>query len=290
MKSKVWLVLWGRSVSGRCPAKVIRDIGGTNLFEIMLMRHLQYFQPDRVVASVPEGPQDDLLARWVEQILNIEVFRNGDNGPLHINADLVEHFGLDDDDIQVNASPDIPFTYIEDIQHRINALADSDMDFTESLSEGFPCRDWEWACAYKRVWRGATSRMVAATGIDAFGSQARPGDARLFWAMLIESGLLRPLIIEKPEPAKEPWPHQPLWVDEPEHFEQARVIVEVLGADGLRDRAIRELLADRPEIVEMTANAPRSTVKIFQEYRRGVEALMRVADEDGFVPQWTESR
>jgi len=285
VKPRIWLVQWGRSISTRCPAKIVRDLCGTNLFELCINRHLQYIEVDRVVATIPEGPQDDLLAQQADR-RGIEVFRNRDNGPLLTNLELVNHFGMADGDIQINTSPDVPFTYLEDAQYRIDALIYSDKAFTESLPETFPCRDWEWACCYKRIWKAKTSRNVATAAIDAFGSQARQGDARLFWAMLVESGLHRPLIIEKPEPAKEPWPWQPLWIDEPEHFEQARLIVEALGKEGLTDRAIRQLLDDRPELVRMTANAPRSTIKIFQEYRRGVEALRRVADRDGFVPQW----
>lgn len=273
-------------MSIRCPAKTVRDIGGMNLFQLTLERHLQYLRPGRIVATIPEGPQDDLLARWVEEFFNIEIFRNRDNGPLHINRELADFFKMADQDIQINTSPDVPFTYLEDIQYRIEALLDSDRDFTESLPETFPCRDWEWACCYKRLWKAKTARSAAMVAVDTFGSQARPGNARLFWAMLVESGLQRPLIIEKPEPAKEPWPWQPLWIDEPEHFEQARLIVEALGADGLQDRAVRKLLDDRPELARMTANAPRKTIKAFQEYRRGTEALLKVADIDGFIPQW----
>jgi hypothetical protein len=286
MRPKIWLVQWGRSASTRCPSKVTRDFCDTTLFELGITRHLQYIKPDRIVASIPEGPRDDLLARFAEQ-MGIEVFRNRDNGPLSTNLEMVDFFKMADDDIQLNTSPDVPFTYIEDIQYRIDALIDSDKNFTEPLPEGpFPHRDWEWACCYKRVWKAKTSRLAATAAIDQFGSQARPGDARLFWAMLVETGLHRPLIIEKPEPAKEPWPWQPLWIDEEAHFLQAEMIVKALGTDGLKDRAIRGLFDKKPLLATMTANAPRSTVKVFQEYRRGVDALRRVADRDGVVPQW----
>ncbi len=286
MRPKIWLVQWGKSTSSRCPAKVVRDLCGTNLFKLTIDRHLRYIDPDRVVATVQEGPQDDFLAQWAEHDLGIEVFRNQNNGPLHMNLEMANHFRMADDDIQINISPDVPFVYLEDVQYRIDALIDSDKDFTESLPEKFPCRDWEWACCDKRVWKAGTSRKIETAAVDSYGSQARLGDARLFWAMLIETGLHRPLIVEKPTPAKECWCWQPLWIDEPEHFRQAEMIVEALGEEGLKDRSIRKLLDDRPLLAQMTANAPRSTIKIFHEYKRGVDALKRVVDRDGFVPQW----
>lgn len=286
MKPKVWLVLWGRSVSTRCPSKVVRDIGGVNLFQLVLKRHLQYLSPDRIVASIPEGPQDDLLARWVEEFFNIEVFRNADDGPFHMNRAIVDFFRMADQDIQLNTSPDVPFAYLEDMAYRIEALTDSGADYVESAPTGqFPIRDWEWACCPKRVWRARASRK-GMEAIDFYGSNARPGPARDLWRTLVETGWNKVLLVEKPDPAKEPWPWQPLWVDEPEHFEQARLIIEELGVEGLRDRAVRKLLDDRPELKAMTANAPRRTTKTFYEDRAMVTALERIADRAGVVPQW----
>jgi len=285
LKPKIWLILRGKTNSRRCPHKVVRDIGGTTLFKLQLTRYLQYITPDRIVASIPAGPGNDLLARQVER-MGFPVFRNANNGTFHTQKAAMDFFEIDDQDIAIQTTPDTPFVYLEDLQYKINALLDSDADYTVWAPTGqFPMRDWEWAVGPGAVGKAGWGRRCM-EAIDYYGGAAREGRARDLLRMMIETGWNKLLLIETPKPAREPWPWQPLWIDEPEHFEQAKLIIEALGIGGLRDRAIRKLLNDRPEIAQMTANAPRRTTKIWHEDREMMDILERIAERDGTAPQW----
>lgn len=264
------------------PYKTIRLLGGKPLVLVCLERFRHYCRFDAQYAAVPPGPADDLLA-WTLEREGIRVFRQDQRGPW-VPRTAVQEAALQPDDVIVFAGADEPFIYSEDLQHRVDALKASDCNMVvSSPTGGFPIRDWEWAVGPQMWTAKASLSLMGLHTVNQVGSPARPGVGPEAYRLLVKMEILRPLLVEKPLPTREPWPWQPLWIDEPGQFSKAKLIYEALGDGVPTDRHIRQFLKHHPEVARMGANATRKTSKIFYEDVEMVGLLRDILARDGAV-------
>jgi len=281
--AKTFLFLRVRTHSSRVPFKAVRLLGGKPLFLVCLERFQRYLDVDAVFATTMPGAQDDLLA-WTLEGMGIKTLRQSQRGPWIPQA-TARALEWQPDDIIVYIGADEPFIYCEDMQHRVDALKASDCNMIVSAPTGhFPLLDWEWAVGPQMWTAKASISLDGLETVNRKGSPARVGGAAADYRLLMTMGLLKPLLVEKPLAAREPWPWQPLWIDEPGQFEKAQLIYEGIGDDVSTDRHIRAFLKRHPEIAQMGANAPRRTTKIFYEDEETVALLRSIAEEKGIVP------
>ncbi len=279
---RTFLFLRVRTHSNRIPFKAVRLLGCKPMFLVCLERFQHYVKADGVFATTLPGPQDNLIA-WTLEGMGIQTLRQSQRGPW-IPKETAEALGFERDDVIVYVGGDEPFIYCEDLQHRVDALKASDCNMIVSApTDIFPILDWEWAVG-PQMWIAKAS--IALDGFEVInrrGSPARVGGSMPAYRLLIKMGLLRPLLMEKPLAAREPWPWQPFWVDERGQFEKADFIYNGIGADIPTDRQIREFIIQHPEVAKSGANAPRRTVKIFYEDEEMVGLLKDIMKRDGTV-------
>lgn len=283
--ARTFLFLRVRTQSERLPFKALRLLGGKPLFLVCLERFRHYCRFDAEYAAVPPGPADDLLAWTLEQEW-VTVFRENQRGPW-VSKPVAKEADFQSEDVIVFAGGDEPFIYCEDLQHRVDVLKASGCNMVVSApTGGFPIRDWEWAVG-PQMWIGKAALSLSGLHtINQVGSPARSGVGPEAYRLLVRMGLLKVLLVEKPLSAREPWPWQPLWVDEPGQFSKAKLIYEALGDVVPSDRHVRQFLECHPEIVRMGANATRKTSKIFYEDEEMVGLLRDIRAHDGAIPAW----
>lgn len=284
--SKTILFFRVRSQSERMPFKALRLLGGKPLFLVCLERFRHYCRYDGEYAAVPPSPSDDLLA-WTLEREGVKVFRQDQRGPWVPARTVAQEAGFRPEDVMIFAGGDEPFIYCEDLQHRVDALKASDCNMVVSApTGGFPIRDWEWAVGPQMWIAKASLSLMGLHVINQIGSPARSGAGPEAYRLLVRLGLLKLLLVEKPLPAREPWPWQPLWVDEPGQFAKAKLIYETMGDGVPSDRHIRQFLKHHPEIARTGANATRKTSKIFYEDEEMISLLRGILARDGAVPAW----
>jgi len=279
-----------RAQSERVPFKAMRLMGGKPMFLVCLERLRHYCHFDAECAAVPPNPADDLLA-WALGREGVAVFRENQRGPWIPAETVTVEAGFQPDDVVVFAGGDEPFLYCEDLRHRVDSLKASDCNMAVSApTGGFPIRDWEWAVGPQMWIAKASLSFMGLHAINQIGSPARQGAGPEAYRLLIRIGLLKVLLVEKPLPAREPWPWQPLWVDEPGQFGKAKLIYENLEEAVPSDRHIRQFLEHHPEMATWGANAMRRTSKVFYEDEEMVGLLRGIMARDGAIPALGDGR
>lgn len=283
--SKTVLVLGVRTLSTRSPYKSVRLINGEPLYLISLRKWRRYVEADYEITYTPTTPANDLVAYMLEQH-GCDVYRT-DNYPRD-EAEIHKRYGLKGEDITVGVRPDEPFQPLVHLQEYIDVLKETSLASIEMVPHGdFPIRDWEWALGplqspATRIDSWGPHTYSKSEGI-LLGSPARYKDPMPdVRAQLLRGDVVRPLMVEKSDELKRPWPYQPLWIDEPGQFEKAKLIMEILGSNPVpTPEQIWQLLEDRPEIKLMANNSTRYTVKMNYENEFMVDVLRGIADKYG---------
>lgn len=103
---KVLAVIQARMNSSRLPGKVLADLGGVSVLELMVHRLRKSKSLTKIVVAMTHSPSDDQLALACNQI-GVEVFRGNEFDVLGRFNDVSNHFS--DFDTIVRLTADCPF-------------------------------------------------------------------------------------------------------------------------------------------------------------------------------------
>lgn len=103
---KVLAVIQARMNSSRLPGKVLADLGGVSVLELMVHRLRKSKSLTKIVVAITHSPSDDKLVVACNQI-GVEVFRGNEFDVLRRFNDVSNHFS--DFDTIVRLTADCPF-------------------------------------------------------------------------------------------------------------------------------------------------------------------------------------
>lgn len=126
---KILAIVQARLGSSRFPRKVLADICGSPVLQIVLERLRRSNCLDQIVVAVPDGQSDDYLARFVED-LGYPVSRGSEVDVLqrYYQAAL-DHQG----DVIVRVTADCPCIDAELVDTCVMALTDSNSDYCSNI-------------------------------------------------------------------------------------------------------------------------------------------------------------
>ncbi|EJC82694.1 glutamate-1-semialdehyde aminotransferase [Rhizobium leguminosarum bv. trifolii WSM2297] len=102
---KVVAVVQARMGSSRLPGKVLREISGQPLISVLMKRMAQSLRLHELVVAIPEGPADDVLARFLDAN-GYKVFRGSEGDVLKRYFDAAKEHQAD---VVVRVTGDCPF-------------------------------------------------------------------------------------------------------------------------------------------------------------------------------------
>jgi glutamate-1-semialdehyde aminotransferase/spore coat polysaccharide biosynthesis protein SpsF (cytidylyltransferase family) len=118
-------IVQARMGSTRLPGKVLKEVCGKSLIEILLKRLSRSKKIDKIILATSEKPENDLLVKTVEK-LGFEVFRGNDNDVLdrYYQAAKQQH-----PDIVVRITGDCPLIDYQVTDQVINYFLENDLDY-----------------------------------------------------------------------------------------------------------------------------------------------------------------
>ena len=131
-------IVQARMGSTRLPGKVLKEVCGKSLIEILLNRLSRSKKIDKIILATSEKPENDLLAETVEK-LGFEVFRGNDKDVLnrYYQAAKQQH-----PDIVVRVTGDCPLIDPNICDRLFQAFLDQRVDYAElspDFAEGADC-------------------------------------------------------------------------------------------------------------------------------------------------------
>ena len=103
---KALAIIQARMDSSRLPGKVLADLGGMSVLELMVHRLRKSKRLSKIVVAITRSPSDDELALACEQ-MSVEFFRGNEFDVLSRFCDVSNHFS--DFDTIVRLTADCPF-------------------------------------------------------------------------------------------------------------------------------------------------------------------------------------
>jgi len=213
--SKVAIVGYARTASGRLPNKVIYDLGGKPAFVQMIERATHYIDADHVVVACTKDSRDDPIELLANHY-GIDCFR-GAQGVVHRCLLLADKLGVGEDDWWIGIHCDQALMLSAWLPWAIKQAEEHNCDwiYPEIPSGTLVAAFWAMSCIarwgrQRRVWETVSIvDQVADTTyeLDAF-----------------HLGAKRYLIVNFPAEYLIPWPWGPLLLDHPV---QALVVKEI---------------------------------------------------------------
>ena len=147
---KIVAIIQARMTSTRLPGKVMMDLGGQPLLQVMLNRVQQSQKIDKIVVAVPDEPESDPIIDLCNK-MNIDIAK-GDE------LDVLSRFAIaakaHDADVVVRLCSDCPLIDPQLIDDTISYFLENDLDYANNIEQrsypdGLDCEIFTAASLYE---------------------------------------------------------------------------------------------------------------------------------------------
>lgn len=241
-KATVGIVVQARTGSSRFPGKVLADLHGSPLIVREIERLRRVPGVDRIVVATSDAPADDALAETIEGCEGANLFRGPEHDVLARYAGAARAFGLD---IVGRVTGDCPL-----IDPDVIATVLARFRATPGCDYASNCRPRSWP-------HGFDVEFVSRAALEAADTEATDGFDREHVLVYV---FTRPKWFVCVNVEAEERRHEGLrlTVDYPADLEFVRAVYAELHdvKPDFRLDGIAELLARRPELLEIHRNVP----------------------------------
>lgn len=243
-QGKIAAIIQARMGSRRLPGKVMREIGGKSMLEILVNRLKRSRQVSSIVVATTEKEEDDKIVEWAEKV-GMVCFRGNEDDVL---KRFIEASKAMNADIIVRVTADNPLTDPRLVDELIKAHLTSKADYTHCI--GAPL--------------GISAEVVNREVLEQIHSMAENAEYREHVTLyIVEHPKLFKIDSVKAEHFSLNYPALRLTVDTEEDLELMRRLQEYLGElERLEIREAVEFLAKHPEIREINAQVEQKMPKV----------------------------
>jgi spore coat polysaccharide biosynthesis protein SpsF len=243
-QGKIVAIIQARMGSTRLPGKVLKEIGGKFILEILVNRLKRAKRISSIVVATTERKEDDKIVELAKK-LGVEWFRGSEDDVL---TRFVEASRAVSADIIIRITSDNPLTDPELMDGLIKAHLESEADYTHCMESPL----------------GTSVEVVNRETLERIDSIAKDAEYREHVTLYIrEHPELFKIHVVKAEDFGLNHPNLRLTVDTEDDLELMRKLQENLGdLETVKTRGVIEFLTKHPEICQINAQVKQKIPKV----------------------------